>query len=232
VKPVIGITGNFNEAEKEYCLRDYYVLSIHKAGGTAIILPPVEEEGIINDYTGICDGFIFSGGGDIDPHYWGELPEKTLGDINPLRDYFELMLAQKAFKHHLPALGICRGCQILNVAKGGSLIQDIHSRMSHQQKAPRSYPFHAIVIKKDTILEGIVKNKSIRVNSFHHQAVKKTGPGMRISACAPDDTIEAIESTEHPFFLGVQWHPECLPDKFSLYLFEALVEAARHSKKQ
>jgi len=231
VKPVIGITGNFNELAGEYLLRDCYVLSISGAGGIPVILPPVEDDSLIDDYIDMCQGFVFSGGGDIDPYFWGELPEWKLGQINPLRDRFELALAKKTLKYRLAVLGICRGCQILSVAAGGSLIQNISSHMSHYQKAPRSYPFHDIVIRKDSILEKIAGSQRIRVNSFHHQAVKEPGKGMYISACAVDNIIEAVESKEHPFFLGVQWHPECMFDISSFNLFKALVNAARLSKR-
>jgi putative glutamine amidotransferase len=226
MKPVIGITSNYNDPEGEYVLRDFYVLSVHKAGGIAIILPPGESENIVEQYINICDGLIISGGGDIDPKNWGELPGNALGAINPRRDFFELILAEKALKKYLPVLGICRGCQILNVAAGGSLVQHIKGPMTHQQKAPRNYPFHDIVIAKGTILEKIIGIKNIRVNSFHHQAVKKPGLNLRISAYALDKTVEAIEGINQPFFLGVQWHPECLQDKYSTNLFKALVEAA------
>lgn len=224
MRPIIGITGNYDYEADYYWLKRYYVASINKAGGTAIILPPVDDEGILNHYMNICNGFLFSGGGDMDPYYWGEMPDWSLGEINPLRDSFEYKLFQKVLGSSLPILGICRGCQVLNVAMGGSLIQDINSKLSHQQKAPRNYTFHAIVIEQESILAKIVKANSIRVNSFHHQAIKRLGSGLKISAAAPDGTIEAVESMNHPFVIGVQWHPECLTDKYSYFLFKALVE--------
>jgi putative glutamine amidotransferase len=126
-------------------------------------------------------------------------------------------------------LGICRGCQVLNVAAGGTLLQDINTPMAHQQKAPRNYPFHDILIKPDTLLSTILNESTIRVNSFHHQAVNQPGSGMCISAQSPDGIIEAIESREAPFILGVQWHPECMTDISSKRLFSALVRVAKES---
>lgn len=228
MKPIIGITGNYDYTDDFFWLKNHYVASINRAGGTAVILPPVEEEELLNHYISICNGFLFSGGGDMDPDYWGEMPDRRLGEINPLRDNFEYRLAQKILGSPLPLLGICRGCQILNVAMGGTLIQDINSRLAHSQKAPRDYPFHAIVLEAGCKLIKIFKADTIRVNSFHHQAIKKLGKGLRVSALAPDGTIEAVESINHPFVIGVQWHPECLTDKYSAYLFRALVE---HSKR-
>lgn len=224
MRPIIGITGNYDYEADYYWLKRYYVASINKAGGVGIILPPVDDERLLNHYMSMCNGFLFSGGGDMDPHYWGEMPEWRLGEINPLRDSFEYKLAHKILGSSLPVLGICRGCQLLNVAMGGTLIQDINSRLAHQQKAPRDYAFHAIVIEEGSILAKILKTNNIRVNSFHHQAIKKLGKGLVVSATAPDGTIEAVESKEHPFVIGVQWHPECLTDKYSDFLFRALVE--------
>ncbi|HZK44410.1 MAG TPA: gamma-glutamyl-gamma-aminobutyrate hydrolase family protein [Syntrophomonadaceae bacterium] len=224
MKPIIGITGNYNYENDYYWLKRDYVASINEAGGTAIILPPVDDDQALNHYINLCNGFLFSGGGDMDPSYWQEEPESGLGEINPLRDRFEYKLIKKILGTSVPILGICRGCQILNVSLGGSLIQDLDSGYSHQQNAPRDYTFHAIIIKEGSILAKIVKKPNIRVNSFHHQAIKKLGQGLKVSAVAPDGTTEAIESQEHPFVIGVQWHPECLTDKYSTYLFKALIE--------
>ncbi|MDD3363987.1 MAG: gamma-glutamyl-gamma-aminobutyrate hydrolase family protein [Syntrophomonas sp.] len=227
MRPVIGITGNYQAENNSFCLKDYYVTSISDAGGIAVILPCTADGGLIEDYLSICQGLLFSGGGDLDPVYWGEFPEQDLGEIEPLRDGFELSLARKAFLSHKAVLGICRGCQVLNVAMGGSLVQDINGLMSHGQKAPRSYPIHDIFIEQNSQLHSIMSSERIRVNSFHHQAVKELGRGLSITAMAADGTVEAIESREHPFYVGVQWHPECLRDEFSACLFAALTAASQ-----
>ncbi|MGI6412855.1 MAG: gamma-glutamyl-gamma-aminobutyrate hydrolase family protein [Syntrophomonadaceae bacterium] len=231
MKPVIGITCSHDEAERNFFLRDYYIFSIQKAGGLLIILPSVNDETVINEYINCCHGLIFSGGGDIDPSYWGELPEPGLGTVNPLRDSFEMALAGIATVRMIPVLGICRGCQLLNVSAGGSLIQDLTGDMNHQQDAPRNQTMHGVFIKGDTLLSRIIKNTRIRVNSFHHQAVKRPGRGLRISAYASDGVIEAIESISLPFHLGIQWHPECLEDTYSDSLFAAFVKAAADYKQ-
>ncbi len=229
MRPIIGITGNYSYEDDFFWLKNHYVASINKAGGTSVILPPLEDEEVLNHYISLCNGFLFSGGGDLDPNYWDEMPDRRLGEINPLRDSFEYKLLQKILGSSLPVLGICRGCQVLNVAMGGTLIQDINTKFSHMQKAPRDYPFHGIVIEENSKLAKILKSNSIRVNSFHHQAIKRLGKGLKISAAAPDGTIEAVESEEHSFVIGVQWHPECLSDEYSYYLFRALVENSRRS---
>lgn len=225
MRPIIGITGNFVESENYVGLRKYYVDAVFKAGGLGVILPPVTDEVTVNSYINMCHGFVFSGGGDIDPYYWGEAATITLGEINPLRDSFEIMLAVKVLGGIKPALGICRGCQVLNVAAGGSIVQDISSLLAHEQNAPRNYPFHDILIEKESVLYKILGAEKIRVNSFHHQAINRPGNNIGVTARAPDGTVEAIESLKHPFVLGVQWHPECMEDKYSFYLFRALVNA-------
>ncbi len=225
MQAVIGISANYDAGETLYCLREAYVYSVREAGGVPLILPALDDPALIENYLDICDAFILSGGGDIDPFYWGEVPAIGLGEINPLRDSFELMLARRLLLRDMPVLGICRGCQLLSVASGGKLVQDITTGMCHKQNAPRHYPFHDIVVYEKTLLSGILGSYEIRVNSFHHQAVKEAGVGMRVSALAPDGTIEAIEGIDRKFWLGVQWHPEFLRDEYSHRLFRALVEA-------
>lgn len=229
MKPLVGITGNYILDEGLYCLRDYYATSIYEAGGIPLIVPPLENQEAVNEYLAVCNGWIFSGGGDMDPSYWGNLPIWANGEINPPRDKFEFDLAQRLLAGTKPVLGICRGAQVINVAAGGTLIQDMDTRLCHIQKAPRNYPFHDIFIEKGSRLEQIVKCSQMRVNSFHHQAVDKPGRGIRISARAVDGTIEAIESMRHGFLLGVQWHPECLTDDHTSRLFKAFVDACYRS---
>lgn len=225
MRPIIGITGNFIEDENFTGVRKYYIDAVLKAGGNGIILPPVVDEVIVNSYLSICQGFIFTGGGDIDPFYWGEEPSPAVRKINPLRDKFEMMLATKVLGGVKPVLGICRGCQVLNVADGGSLIQDISTSLSHEQNAPENHPFHDVFIAKNSILYRILGEDRIRVNSFHHQAVYKPGLNMKVTARSSDGTIEAVESRNHPFVVGVQWHPECMEDKYSFYLFRSFINA-------
>lgn len=227
MKPVIGITGSSQPENNTYLYKDFFISAIDNAGGIAILLPPATNAGLIEDYLDICQGFVFSGGGDMDPVYWGDFPQAGYGEIDPVRDWFEFNLARKALVLPRAVLGICRGCQILNAAAGGSLVQDLHSRMCHDQKAPRSYSFHDIFIEKESRLRNIIGVDRIRVNSFHHQAVKQPGKDLYITALSADGTVEAIENRQHPFYVGVQWHPECMTDEHSIRLFAALTEAAQ-----
>ncbi len=232
MRPIIGITCSKNHQDSSYCLREYYIASVQQGGGMPVILPPSDEETTIAEYLRFCRGIILSGGGDVDPVYWGELPGPELGEIDPQRDKFELQLAGLIIENDIPTLGICRGCQVINVACGGSLIGDLKTGLSHRQNAPRDYPFHDIVVEKASLLQEVVSATHLRVNSFHHQAVRVPGKGLRISAWAADGTVEAIEGIGKPWLLGVQWHPESMTDEFSSKLFSSLVAAAVKNNRQ
>jgi putative glutamine amidotransferase len=165
-------------------------------------------------------GVLFTGGVDIAPSRYGEKRYGKDIEIDESRDATEFEIAEKAFSLHLPVLGICRGCQLINVFLGGSLFQHIegHSKVNGKDS------LHEVEILEKTRLFGIVNEKTLEVNSAHHQAIKSTGKGLRVSARAMDRTIEGIESSEYPF-LGVQWHPERLDNEESTKIFSAFVKA-------
>jgi putative glutamine amidotransferase len=185
------------------------------------------------------DGLLLTGGSDVDPARYGEAPHSTVVDVEPDRDAFEMALVTEARARHLPILAICRGVQLLNVACGGTLVQDIpsqvHGALPHHLSPPahQSYDIaHEIWIDKDTLLSRLMLDRlggadTCDVNSRHHQAVKTTAPGFQVSATAPDGVVEAIEDPAVPFCLGVQWHPENFwrTGEFRS-LFEGFVEAA------
>ena len=236
-RPVIGITGNYGEHTCK--LADGYYRSVQQAGGVPIIIPPLADtDSIINTLEHI-DGLLLSGGADYNPLYAGEEPQPELQGINSERDLPELLITRLAYNRQIPILGICRGIQTLAMALGGKVLQDINlTTIKHSQDADRSEPTHSITVEKDSTLFNIYKSylspltshhsSLLYVNSFHHQAVGDAGPLFRITATAPDGTIEAIESNEFKSILGVQWHPECLTEN-GLLLFKWLVnEAALH----
>ena len=243
-RPVIGITGNYGEQTCK--LAEAYYRSVQQAGGVPVIIPPLADtDSIINTLEHI-DGLLLSGGADYNPLYAGEEPIPALGGINSERDLPELLITRLAYNRQIPILGICRGIQTLAMALGGKVCQDIESEkgtvkseklttaVKHSQDADRSEPTHSVTIEKDSTLFNIYKSylssltshlsSQLFVNSFHHQAVGDTGPLFRVTATAPDGTIEAIESTEYKSILGVQWHPECL--EAGLPLFSWLVNEA------
>jgi putative glutamine amidotransferase len=166
---------------------------------------------------------------DVDPACYGEEPHPRLGPVNPLRTHFEIQLVRLALTRELPVFGICGGAQVLNVALGGALYQDIPSQVPKAYKHSGSpEPAHTIDIVPDTRLAAILGTPEMRVNSLHHQAVKVPGQGLVVSASARDGVIEAVEIPGRPFALGVQWHPEQLfmEDEAALRLFSAFVQAA------
>ncbi len=236
MKAIIGITPARNKGYNSYQLQKDYVDSIFNVGAIPLILPytdkPTNE--IISTYINKVDALLLSGGIDPDPLIWGEEAVPGMGRIDPLRDEFELKLIKKARKSSLPQLGICRGCQLINVALGGSIIQDFAAEekeyLKHRQDAPRWYPTHTIEIKYNTILNRIfAPQKNIRVNSLHHQGIKELAPGLKVSATAKDGVIEAFED-ESGKIMGVQWHPERMKKESGMYkLFKELVEATEGS---
>ncbi len=249
MKPIIGITCDYsyinavNNLEAYGSIRmariceDYYK-GIEKAGGIPIIIPILDEENI-DQLLNKLDGIVFSGGRDFDPKYYGENPISGLDGIIPQRDRWEMAIAKKSIEIGLPIFGICRGLQVINVVMGGTLYQDIYTQnedrnlLKHRQLAPRWYGSHKVLIKEKTRLRDIFNDDEIYVNSFHHQAIKKLGSGLKVNAYSPDEIIEGIESINDKFILGVQWHPENMwsENKLFLNLFRALAEAGLEYKK-
>lgn len=236
-QPVIGITGNFGEKGCE--LAEGYYQSILKAGGTPLIIPPFEDKDALINVVEHIDGLILSGGGDMNPLFVGEEPIPQLGSINYKRDLAELLLIKLAYNRQIPMLGICRGIQMLTVALGGSVYQDIYTQgtnqeyIKHSQNLDRTQPSHSVRICEDsTILRPLLGDRHF-VNSFHHQAVKEPGEHLRICATAPDGVIEAVESSECKSILGVQWHPECFilnEDECMMPLFQWLINESSSFK--
>ncbi len=250
--PLIGITagslsrdqaggpGGLVEPAPGFFIGAAYVAAVERAGGLAAVLPPGEGAEGAEAWVERLDGLILSGGSDLDPTLYGEEPVPGLGRVDPARDAWEVALARAALACGLPVLGICRGVQVLNVAAGGSLHQDIARALpgaiKHFQDAPRWHPTHSVAVIPGTLLPRVVGGDAgpsegaveIRVNSFHHQAVHRLAPSARVSAVARDGVVEAVEFPGHPFALGVQWHPEGTWDRDepSRRLFAALLAAA------
>lgn len=229
-RPLIGLTANHSDLDAT--LRDRYYKQIVAAGGTPVIIPPVANKEVIVNTLEQLDGLILTGGADYNPLWMGKEPSTHLHGINRERDLAELLTARLAFNRQIPTLGICRGIQTLAIALGGKVAQDIQEEASpgtviikHAQDADRSEPTHSVRIADGSILSGIYEGETIHVNSFHHQAVAQPGPHFRITATAPDGTVEAIESTEHKAVMGVQWHPEWLEEE-GRRLFKWLVDCA------
>ena len=189
-----------------------YVESIRRAGGEPRVLS-IDEPPSLDGLNGV----LFTGGDDIDPAYYGESPHPKTQKVDPARDTFELELAKLAFAHDTPMLAVCRGLQVVNVAAGGTLRQDIdaepHHGFSHQVDVPLSAIAHDVWVTRGSTLSNVMEEELaggevLQVNSRHHQAVKQAGSGFEVSATAPDGIIEAIERPASRFCIAVQWHPE------------------------
>lgn len=241
-QPVIGLTGNFADGDARLC--ELYYMSVVRAGGTPVIIPPVADKDVIINTLDKIDGLVLTGGGDINPLWAGEEPSPRLHGINHMRDKAELLTVRLAYNRQIPMLGICRGIQTLVTALDGEVDQDIaesfaaahgagraaaaagHSLIKHSQDADRSEPTHTVRISRESVLYSLYKTETLAVNSIHHQAVRASGRRFSVSAKAPDGVIEAIESSEFKPFIGVQWHPEWLGESGQV-LFRWLVDRAR-----
>ena len=238
-RPIIGIVSrkipfyHLDRPYPRYGVAIEYCRAVEAAGGTPIILPMTQDKVLLESVYRILHGLLLPGGQDVDPHRYGEEPHRKIEQVDPLRDLTELYLTKRALDDDLPLLGVCRGCQILNVAAGGSLFQDIHAQYSeeslrHFQDYSVEWPSHGVSVKADTKLREIIGEARVMVNSYHHQSIKRIADGFVINAVATDGVVEGMESKTHDFVVAVQWHPELLWGErdFNLALFRRFIEAA------
>ncbi len=243
-RPLIGVTvseirrkedaqrvrhGEPNQTEMTLGLP--YMRAVEMAGGIPVAIAPLDPENI-EDLLEHVSAVLLTGGPDLDPCFYGAEPHRELGPVDRSVDAYELALCRGADAHGLPMLGICRGAQVLNVARDGTLHQHLPDlegeTVEHRQREPGDRATHEIRVAPDSRLARTTGGGPVMVNTFHHQAVERPGSALRPVAWARDGVIEAIESEDGPFALGVQWHAETLThDAEQLALFELLVDAAR-----
>ena len=237
---LIPLPSSNDPDHKKFAVRQSYVSAITEAGGEPLCIVRPNEDELSNLLT-FVDGILLVGGCDIDPKQYHEENGGQSKEIDEKRDRVELSLGKHARAQNLPLLGICRGMQIINVAFGGSLYQDIATAMpsavvhyfykdENGNFIPRDHRAHRATITERTLLYATINTAAIEVNSLHHQGVHQLGTELLVSAHAPDGLVEAIELKDHPFLLGIEWHPEELKDEPSQKIFAAFIKATQGKK--
>jgi len=242
VRPLIVVTTTLRTGGDHQLpqvrLNVQYVTAVEEPGGTAILVTPGHTPEAVRQLVSMAHGLVITGGEDVDPTRYGQDPHPGLGTLNRPRDETEFAALEAALARRMPVLGICRGCQVLNVGMGGTLFQDLSSqrpsRIQHEQAAPWNQRWHHATVKEDSGLRRIFGTGELFINSFHHQAVEGLAPGLEATVLSEDGVVEGVEAPDYPWVYGVQWHPERGeaespgderdPDR---RLFWALVQAAR-----
>jgi putative glutamine amidotransferase len=239
MRPLIGITsdlGRNSSGQPQAELNAAYSRALTDAGAAPVVIPSDLDPDACAPLLAGLHGILFSGGGDIEPSRYGGDGSARLIEVSPVRDELELRLVLLAAQSQTPFLGICRGCQVVNVALGGTLHEDLDANpvgsIRHNVPGRESpVPAHDVLVEADSALTAIVNRQSFGVNSHHHQGLRQIAPLLRISAKAPDGLVEAVELREHPFGLAVQWHPEWLTQQqWTRKLFAAFVAAASQAR--
>ncbi|MFQ5828379.1 MAG: gamma-glutamyl-gamma-aminobutyrate hydrolase family protein [Candidatus Methylomirabilia bacterium] len=236
--PLIGVTTSVTvqkDPERAY-VNSAYLRAVQEAGGVPIPLPPQLEQPSLSELASRLDGLLLTGGGDLDPSAFGEPSHSSVYEVSPARDRLELWLVRSFMETRRPILAACRGIQVLNVALGGSLYQDVASNpgteIRHNQTEPRDQPTHGVKVVSASFLARVLGADELEVNSMHHQAVRALGNGLLPVAFAPDGIIEGVEPADEDssrFVLGVQWHPEELVarDQAARRLLRTFIDACR-----
>lgn len=229
-KPMIGLTPSVDEEKNRQLVQPGYLEGIDRAGGLGLMLPLTDRDEDIARFVGICDGFLFVGGPDIEPWRYGQGLMEVCGPQNAQRDAMEFKLLQAALAADKPVLGVCRGIQVLNAALGGTLYQDIPSQygeeLPHRMEEPYNRAVHPLRVVEGTPLAELSALDG--VNSRHHQAILELAPGLEVMAYSGDGLIEAVRMPDKKFVWAVQWHPEAFWDEDGAHfeLFQRLVAAA------
>ena len=233
-RPIIGISGSHNVEDHQLFIRENYMESVLRAGGLPVLLPHFSDEATARDIASRLDGLLLAGGGDVRPSRYGEETIPACGEPDDQRDVFELLMIQEALKLHMPIFGICRGIQILAVAMGGTLYQDIESQLGiqkqrHSQEPPYGEAVHTVRFAQDGLFARVTGAQEMRTNSMHHQSIKQPGGRLVVEGVSEDGVIEAVRAKDDDGIFAVQFHPEYLSDhsEQAARLFEHLVARSR-----
>ncbi|MCM3584774.1 gamma-glutamyl-gamma-aminobutyrate hydrolase family protein [Mesobacillus maritimus] len=230
-KPIIGVLPLVDNEKESYWMLPGYMKGIQDAGGIPVMLPLSTDKEVLSALANTFDGFLFTGGQDLNPELYGEKVEDVCGEQCEERDTMERILFQHVLDLDKPALGICRGLQLFNVLLGGTLYQDMPSQrktdyhVQHKQEPPYTKPVHSVYIEKGNPLYNIIQSESMMVNSYHHQGIKRLSEKLLPVATAEDGLVEAVVMPDKKFVLAVQWHPEFSyhVDEFSFRIFQEFV---------
>lgn len=234
-KPLIAVMPQFDTDTENYKLVPAYIKAILDAGGLPMIIPFTNNKADIEQIAGIFDAFLFTGGQDIDPSLYGEEKQEYCNQIVCNRDTLDISLMKEVAKTDKPVFGICRGLQVMNVAFGGTLYQDIptqcNSKVLHRMEEPFNRVAHTVDIVENTPLMDIVNTKTIGVNTIHHQAIKDVAPKLEVTAISEDGIIEGVYMPGKKFFMATQWHPELIyfEEESSKKIITAFVNAAKEN---
>lgn len=230
-KPLIGVSLGYNSTKNS--VNNTYINSILMNGGVPYLIPVTDNVEVLRQIVAQLDGIVFTGGEDFEPAYFGEENHEKLGEVNVTRDTYDLTLFKLATDRNIPTLGICRGLQLINVAMGGTLYQDLPaekpSDINHRQEEAGTVPTHSVSVVDGSMMHQILGEKEIQVNTFHHQAIEKLAPGLKIVGWSNDSVPELIEAYPHRHILGTQFHPEIFTaagDALMGKLFKFLVNKA------
>lgn len=231
MKTKIGIVICGLENQRQY-VSNSYIQAIKTVGGLPIVLPLIKSKSVIAEYAELCDGFLFCGGGDITPLLFGQEPADNSGKTDISLDLYQIRLMKAILETDKPVLAICRGMQVLNVACGGTIYQDMNlidfETINHMQNSvSRRDISHKVIFEPDSFIQKLLGDFAY-TNSYHHQAVDRLGKGLTVSGFTGDAIVEAIEMPSHTYVLGVQWHPENMLDCSNMkQLFAALLRYAK-----
>jgi putative glutamine amidotransferase len=236
-RPIIGVSPLWDEKKGSIWMAPEYMRGLEEAGAVPVLLPLTATEAVLKQAARLFDGFLFTGGPDMHPRYFGQEVSPHCGEICDMRDQLEAYIFNEAvINQNKPALGICRGIQVINIMLGGNLYQDIPaelpSTINHRQEPPYDVPVHNVRLLPGSPLCKLAGKESLEVNSCHHQGIDRIAERLEVMALSDDGLIEAVHMPDHPFVWAVQWHPECsLKFEISKKIFSAFVKAVEKSAR-